>query len=96
VFNGRQALPLKLVDELGGEREAIAWLERERNVAKNLPVRQWRPRSDRSFDLWTAAASGARLFGFRDLASRLLQAASAAETARLDGLLAIWRPTAEP
>ena len=54
VFNGRQALPLKLVDELGGEREAIAWLEREKGVAKDLPVRDWRPRGDRAtLDLWT-------------------------------------------
>ena len=29
VFTGRQGLPLKLVDRLGGEREAIEWLETE-------------------------------------------------------------------
>ena len=46
VFNGRQALGLKLVDELGGERDAIAWLEREKGVAKDLPVRDWEPRGD--------------------------------------------------
>ena len=30
VFTGRQGLPLKLVDAIGGEREAIAWLEKDR------------------------------------------------------------------
>ena len=30
VFTGRQGVPLKLVDAIGGEREAIAWLERRR------------------------------------------------------------------
>jgi protease IV len=39
VFSGRQAIGLKLIDEVGGEREAIAWMEREKNVAKGLPVR---------------------------------------------------------
>jgi len=92
VFNGRQALPLKLVDELGGEREAVAWLEREKGVAKDLPVRQWRPRDDRSFNLWTAASLGARLLGFEDVADRLRQASLAAEEAKSEGLLALWRP----
>ena len=30
VFTGNQALPLKLVDEIGGEKQAVAWLERRR------------------------------------------------------------------
>jgi protease IV len=92
VFNGRQALPLKLVDELGGEREAVAWLEREKGVAKDLPVRQWRPRDNRSLNLWTAASVGARLLGFGEAADRLRQASLAAGEARLEGLLALWRP----
>ena len=32
VFTGRQGLALKLVDELGGERTAIAWLAKEKNI----------------------------------------------------------------
>ena len=41
VFTGRQALSLKLIDALGSEREAVAWLEEEKHVGKNLPVRDW-------------------------------------------------------
>jgi protease-4 len=95
VYSGRQALPLRLVDELGGEREAVAWLEREKSVTKNLPVRQWRPRRDGAIDLWTAAAFGAGLLGFEDAAARLRQASSYVDSARLEGLLALWRPSAE-
>lgn len=91
VFNGRQALPLKLVDTLGGERDAIAWLEREKNVAKDLPVRQWRPRNERNFDFWTAASVAATALGFEGAAERL----RAAESARLEGLLALWRPSVD-
>ena len=36
------AAALKLVDEIGGEPEAIAWLERDKGVAKGLRVRDWR------------------------------------------------------
>src|SRR3954464_9963849 len=90
IFNGRQALPLKLVDELGGEREAVAWLEREKNVAKNLPVRDWKPRGRRELDLWTGATAMAELLGFEEIGRRLRGAADAARAASLDGLLAVW------
>ena len=33
---------LKLVDEIGDERTAIAWLAKEKNIAANLPVRDYR------------------------------------------------------
>ena len=82
------------MDELGGEREAIAWLEREKKVPKDLPVRQWRPRRDGSgFDLWTATAAGADLFGFEDAAAALRRAATSAQGAGFHGLLALWQPT---
>ncbi len=38
AYTGRQAHGLGLVDEIGGEPEARAWLERERQVAATLPV----------------------------------------------------------
>lgn len=95
VFNGRQALALKLVDELGGEREAIAWLEREKGVEKDLPVREWEPRGDRDFSLFAWAALGADLFGFDDMAGRLRRMGMTASISQLDGLLAVWHPSAE-
>ncbi len=38
AYSGRQALALGLVDEIGGEPEARAWLENNRQVAANLPI----------------------------------------------------------
>jgi protease-4 len=38
AYTGRQALPLGLIDEIGGEPEARAWLEREKQVPASLPV----------------------------------------------------------
>jgi protease-4 len=95
VFNGRQALALKLVDQLGSERDAIAWLERERSVASDLPVRDWKPRSDTDLSLLSWAAAGADLLGFEEAAQGLRRIALSADVAKLDGLLAVWHPGLE-
>ena len=50
VFTGRQGLTLKLVDELGDERAAIAWLAKEKKIDPKTPVRDYRLR-DRFGDL---------------------------------------------
>ena len=50
VFTGRQGVALKLVDELGDERTAIAWLAKEKNIDPKTPVRDYRLR-DRLSDL---------------------------------------------
>ncbi len=92
VFNGRQSVPLKLVDELGGEREAIAWMERERNVGRDLPVRDWKPRGDSDFSPFVWAALGADLLGFEALGQSLRRAAFSAGIVKLDGLLVVWHP----
>jgi protease-4 len=39
VLTGRQALDAGLVDAIGGEREARAWLAAEKQVSEDLPVR---------------------------------------------------------
>lgn len=92
VFTGRQALTLKLVDMIGGEREAVEWLETNKGVQKKLPVRDWK--KSRSFErlgLFESAAGAARLLGFDSLAVALEQAAQTSEKASLDGMVAIWQ-----
>lgn len=95
VFTGRQAIDLKLVDELGGEQEAVAWLEREKGVTKDLPMRDWKPRSDSRYTLWSSLAAGAALLGYEGAALALGRARIATEAASLDGLLAVWHPYLE-
>ena len=41
VFTGRLALASGLVDEIGGEPEALAWLELRDAALADLPVRDW-------------------------------------------------------
>jgi protease-4 len=45
ILTGNQALQAKLVDAVGGEREALAWLESEKDI-KDLDVVDWVPRRD--------------------------------------------------
>lgn len=46
IFTGRQAMKVKLVDELGSQRQIIAWLESEKGLEPDLPVIDAEPPSD--------------------------------------------------
>ncbi len=96
VHTGRQAVGLRLVDELGGEPEAIAWLEREKGVAKDLSVRDWRRRSESSsYGLWSASEALARAAGLETLAALIARAADQPLGLRLDAPMALWQPAVE-
>jgi len=90
VFTGRQALGVKLVDQLGTEREAVAWLETQRNVEAGLPVRDWRRPSRSSRWGIFSLASIADATGYPSIAALLRKAEFSVESASLDGLLALW------
>lgn len=85
IYSGRQAIALKLIDEIGGEPEAIDWMETARGVPADLPVETWRPRSDDGLlDLGGSAVSAlSRILGLAptDLA-----------LPALDGLVSVWHP----
>ena len=95
VFTGRQGVGLRLVDELGNEKTAVAWLEKEKKVPANTPVRDYslEPRfSELSFlhvAAWTFQA-----IGLSAVAQRIEDwgAVQAVERLNLDGLLALWHP----
>jgi protease-4 len=96
VFTGRQGLELKLVDELGNEQTAIAWLAKEKGVDADLPVRDWHLTSrlgDLSF-LHVATAAVLEAVGLNSLARRIEGSGTvqAVERLNLDGLLALWHP----
>jgi protease-4 len=96
VFTGRQAIGLKLVDEIGDEQTAIAWLAKEKGIDPKLSVRDWRLTSrlsDLSF-LHMATAAVLDAVGLTSLAQRFADTGSvqALERLNLDGLLALWHP----
>lgn len=98
VFTGRQAIDLKLIDQLGDEKTGLAWLAKEKGIDANLPVRDYRLRerfSDLSF-LHVAGIWMLDAVGLGSVARRLEEAGmlQAVERLNLDGLLALWHPPA--
>ena len=55
VFSGRMALANGLVDEIGGEPEAIVWLESRDSELGELPILEWQVERDEGFLGWIGA-----------------------------------------
>ena len=77
VFTGRQAVQAGLVDAIGGEEEARAWLAQSHGVLETIPAA----------DVMTGDEGG--LLGTIDAA---LRRTLPARTLALDGLIAVWHP----
>jgi protease-4 len=96
VFTGHQAVDLKLVDQLGDEKTAVAWLVAEKGVKADLPVREFKlsPRFGDLTFLRTAASITLDALGFGAIARQVEQAgvAQAVDRLSLDGMLALWQP----
>lgn len=98
VFTGHQGLELQLVDEIGDERTARAWLAREKGVSKDLKVRTWSTGGVGSEFGWLLGMGRAALgaAGFPQLAAVFSATARGTlESTQLDGLLAVWQPPTE-
>jgi protease IV len=95
VFTGHQAVDLKLIDQLGDERTAIAWLVAQKGVKANLPVHDYKlvPRFGDLTFLRTAASITLDALGLPSIA-RQVDAGSiqAVDRLGLDGMLALWHP----
>jgi protease-4 len=97
VFAGSQAVGLKLIDGIGGEQEALAWLKSDKGIDTDLPIRDWTPRSESWIGRLVGDATMGALatFGLAD-AQHILSAAGGPVRAQvMSGLLAMWRPIGE-
>jgi len=96
VFTGRQGVALKLVDQLGNEKTAVAWLEKEKGLKADTPVRDWqlKPRFSDLSMLHLATAVVLDALGLSSVAQRFEGSVLAVERLNLDGLLALWHPPA--
>src|SRR5258706_370523 len=96
VFTGRQAVDLKLIDQLGDEKTAVAWLVAQKGVKKDLPVRDFQlsPRFGDLTFLRTAASITLDSLGLSAIARQVEQArvAQAVDRLSLDRMLALWHP----
>lgn len=86
VVTGRQALDLNLIDAIGGEAEALAWLRAERDVAADLPLRTYRPDDADNGSIFAVALDR--------VTARLLNAVGLDDIRvgplSVDGLWALW------
>lgn len=91
IYTGRQGMPLKLVDRLGGEMEARKWLAETRKVGESVPLRDWKPPSGTlsRFGLVEMAAGALETAGWPTGAALLRS--DALESVKLDGLVSIWQ-----
>jgi protease-4 len=98
VFTGRQAIDLKLIDQLGDEKTAVSWLVEQKGVKKDLPVRDYKlePRFGDLPFLKTAAAVALEALGFGSIAHQIGRTgvAQAVDRFGMDGMLALWQPAA--
>jgi protease-4 len=78
IYTGRQAVAVKLVDEIGGEDEARSWLESARGVPASLPI------SDVKIERDSKDVLG--------LVGGMIGKALFSERLTLDGLVALWHP----
>jgi protease IV len=97
VFTGRQAIALKLVDQLGDEKTAVAWLVAQKKIDRELPVRDFRmsPRFGDMGFIRLALATTFDAVGLTAIARQFEEsgAIQAVDQLALQGLLALWRPS---
>jgi protease IV len=83
AYTGRQAVGLGLVDQLGGEQDAVAWLASNRGVDASLPIR------DLSIGSFAERALGAS----SNLVLEVAQKIFLSQRLKLDGPWALWQPS---
>ena len=85
-----------MIDQLGDEKTAIAWLVTQKGVKKDLPVRDFdlAPRFGDLTFLRTAVSVALDACGLGTIARQVEQAgmAQAIDRFGLDGMLALWHP----
>ena len=82
VYTGRQALRLGLIDAIGGEAEARAWLAADRKISASLPVR----------DVVTKGRLEALLGDATDELFGGVLKSLFSQHVKLDGAMALWQP----
>jgi len=86
IMTGNQAIAAKLVDEVGGEAEAVAWLEANKSIKADLPVATWYPVAQPGWMDWGKWAGGQ---------ARMALGLPADGPVLLDGLVSLWQVAAD-
>jgi protease-4 len=93
IFSGREALDAKLVDQIGGEDEAVAWLKDVKKIDKDANLVDWKPESASGTLGFAGMAARATGYVFGARAGEIVQAVFGDHSIGLDGLLSVWHPS---
>ena len=88
IYTGRQALALKLIDELGDLETARIWLARERGIDADLPSREWK--KDEGWTGWFTAFASTGLLRLVGIDPATMPAGFLPKRLSVDGLLSVW------
>ena len=94
VYSGREAVANRLVDQIGGELEAVKYLEEKRGIPKGLKVVEFKPKHEGGWGIVGLSISVlGRLIGERaaEALGRLFDGDEAFGRLRLDGLVSVWQ-----
>ncbi len=93
VFSGREALTLKLVDQIGGEAEAQRWLETEKKITAGLKIVDWKPKAEENWGvLGMLGRIAGALLGLNDGAVKFLNDDPRLSALLIDGMVSVWQP----
>lgn len=85
AYTGRQAFALGLVDQIGGEQQAMSWLRTQRHLTAGLPIED--VEKDENWYARFARSTLAGLIGPGALGGSL------AQSLHVDGVYALWQPS---
>jgi len=94
VYSGREAVANRLVDQIGGELEAVKYLEEKRGIPKGLKVVEFKPKHEGGWGIVGLSISVlGRFIGERaaEALGRLFDGDEAFGRLRLDGLVSVWQ-----
>lgn len=95
VFSGREALQHKLIDQIGGEGEAVQWLEGH-GVKSGLKVVEWKQPAPGGSFWFSSSISNFVGAAFGEAGRAVTEALTGDSRLRivgLDGLLSVWHPS---
>ena len=94
VYSGREAVANKLIDQIGGEPEAVKYLEEKRGIPKGLKVVDFKPKYESGWGIASLSISAlSRIIGERaaEAIGHLFGGEQALGRLRLDGLVSVWQ-----
>ena len=94
VYSGREAVANKLIDQIGGEPEAVKYLEEKRGIPKGLKVVDFKPKYESGWGIGSLSISAlSRIIGERaaEAIGHLFNGEEALGRLRLDGLVSVWQ-----